>query len=94
MSFPRLYVPSMGAEALQAVTVPTEAEKQLLAKVAVLKMVAATGHKGARKKLQDVAVKVLKVQSKAKAGDPKAVHLVEVLRDSRIFASSPASKKG
>lgn len=72
--------------------VPTEAEKQLLAKVAVLKMAATSGHKGARKELQNVAVKVLQVKSKAALGDPKAAHLVEVLRDSKIFAASTSPK--
>lgn len=77
----------------EPVVIPTEAEKQLLAKVAVLKMAATAGHKGARKELQNVAVKVLQVRGKAAQGDPKAAHLVEVLRDSKIFAASPSSKQ-
>jgi hypothetical protein len=75
----------------ESILVPTDAEKQLLAKVAVLKMAATAGHKGAKKELQNVAVKVLQVKGKAAQGDPNAARLVAVLRESKIFA---ATKKG
>jgi hypothetical protein len=80
----------MGAD---SVTLPTEAEKQFLAKVAVLKLAAAAGNKGAKKELQTVAVKVLQVRGLAAAGDPKAGHFVEVVRDSGIFAKPSAAQK-
>jgi hypothetical protein len=85
---------TMGSD---SATLPTEPEKQFLAQVAVLKLAAASGHKGAKNELRNVAVKVLQVRGKAAAGDPKAGHFVEVLRDSKIFAgpgsSTPFTKR-
>jgi hypothetical protein len=76
----------MGEASVALVVSPTDAEKQLLAQMAVLKMATKAGNKTARKELQTVAWKVLRLRQKAASGDPRAKHLVTVLRDSKIFA--------
>jgi hypothetical protein len=63
----------------------TDAEKELVAHLAVLKMKVDSGDKKALKEWRKSMVTVLSARKRASQGDPKAVRLMQVLSESGIF---------
>jgi hypothetical protein len=66
-------------------TVPTDAEKSYLANLAVLKMDADAGNKKAKKAWSKALGDLSKLRRLAQKGDPKAAHLLTVVRESGLF---------
>jgi hypothetical protein len=67
-------------------------EKTFIARLAVLKMNAEGGGKNAKKAWKAALANLVKLQKRAKKGDPKASHLIIVLRESGLFENVKAMK--
>jgi len=67
-------------------TQTTDAEKQFLAKLAVLKMKTNNGDKKARLKWRAAVAKIVEARKLADRGDPRAKRLVTIVNESGIFA--------
>ena len=65
----------------------TADEKAKLDKLAQLKMKAASGDRKSQKQWKKLYIKILALKAKAKKGDPRARHTVEILEDSGLFGS-------
>ena len=63
----------------------TANEKAKLDTIAQLKMKAESGDRKAQKQWRKLSIKVVALKAKAKRGDPKARHTVEILEDSGMF---------
>ena len=63
----------------------TADEKAKLDKLAQLKMKAESGDRQSQKQWKKLSARVVALKAKAKRGDPKAKHTVEILEDSGLF---------
>ena len=65
----------------------TADEKSKLDSLAQLKMKAESGDRQSQKQWKKLSIKVVSLKEKAKKGDPRARHTVEILEDSGLFGS-------